>query len=315
LLTPPEAFLNSVRANLALSNSLSPPSPRIAASMSASPPAPPAAIPADLPSLDFVPAAADESVAGLRLVADSIAQRRQLASYALMTHPYVVGAAILLFSVVWRLVYRSRGDTSLVVTTFAGLLMVGFAAIRALVGGYLTLAEGVNFSWLDGDEVLVARWGVSEERLKGKVRDVKQIRAQVEKERAEARERGEEYEEGEEVKEEGDFLRGGDELTVIGTVVWKIVKGERRGKKRAVVRAWTTRQRMRGKGVGQGLIEAFVEDARRKGCAEIAWDEDSIYAKRVLPAWANGGFEEGLKESRKKFDKYVDAVDAVARTT
>ena len=219
--------------------------------------------PAPLPALDFTPPTNDEEqVEALKLIADSIAQRRQLASYALMTHPYFLGLMGLAVSIVYKWLYKSPSDWALIFTTSIGILMAGFVGIRGAVSKYIELAESVNYKWLDRDEVVVARWG------------------------------------------------DGADRKVIGSVVYKIEKASgsgsgRKGKKIATIRAWTTRQRMRNNGVGKGLIEETVKQAKLKGADEIRWEEGNIYEKRILPSWANSGFESGLKEARKKLEGYV----------
>ena len=44
-------------------------------------------------------------------------------------------------------------------TTWAGVTMAALAAVRWATGGYIFLAEEVNWEWLGEDTVVVVRWG------------------------------------------------------------------------------------------------------------------------------------------------------------
>ncbi|MCJ1472502.1 hypothetical protein MMC13_001150 [Lambiella insularis] len=191
------AFLTTLRANLALTTSLHPPdSPTTTASSMPSPPSlqssttlpPPSPLSAspltppsssasnnpptptstpppafDLPPLTTTPATTPaHKHAALKLIADSLAQRRQTAAYIVITSPAVAALSVAAFAVLWRLMYTDRSSLPLLLTTFAGVLMVLLVGVRGLVAGYLELAEKIDWAWLGADEVWVTLWGREE---------------------------------------------------------------------------------------------------------------------------------------------------------
>ena len=116
---------------------------------------------ASIPPLDYVPATDDATrTAGLKLVMDSIAQQRQIASKTAIFSPLLVSVAIALLGITYSLLYKSREDWPLIFTTFAGEAMSLLVLIRWLVSPYINLAESLSASFLEpNDEVLVATFG------------------------------------------------------------------------------------------------------------------------------------------------------------
>lgn len=94
----------------------------------------------------------DDKVAALKLIADSIAQQRQAASTAVIFHPLVVGAYLLLLCVLCQVLWKTRSDLGVVFTTAAGVTMACLVGVRALTNEYLILAEGINWGYLDNGE-------------------------------------------------------------------------------------------------------------------------------------------------------------------
>jgi hypothetical protein len=87
---------------------------------------------------------APDIVAAVKLVADSIAQQRQVAAKAVIFHPFVISAYILILAVTSQFVYKDSSDIPVVVTTCAGVTMCLLVAVRALVSGYITRAEELS---------------------------------------------------------------------------------------------------------------------------------------------------------------------------
>ena len=212
--------------------------------MSTPPPSPsPLPVTAPLPTLTTHPATTnDEKVAALRLVADSVAQQRQAASRALITHPLPVSLALLLLALIAQ--YASM---PLLFTTGAGVVMSLLVAVRGATGGYLAAAEEIGWVWLD-------RGGRGDEA------------AEDEGSKSQAKDPGDET--------VVLVTLWGEE--VIGTVVLRILKREQR----ALVRAWTVGLRYRGKGVGRALLEEGVKTAAGKGCGEVEFDKG--HASEIL---------------------------------
>ena len=163
-----------------------------------------------------------------------------------------------------------------------------------MVGGYLGMAEELGtWRWLDeglsgsgkgkegeGDEVLLTRFG---EEIIGAV-----------------------------------VVRGVRDVDVVGNGGGKGGKKQRQrsnsnsgsgsgsGKTKAVIRAWTVRQKYRGKGVGGALLEEAVRFSREKGWSGPVFAVDHANSGRVLPQIFNGGFDAREKRARRALESYVE---------
>ncbi|KAF1990733.1 hypothetical protein K402DRAFT_389649 [Aulographum hederae CBS 113979] len=115
---------------------------------------------ADVPELStFHATSRNDRVAGLKLVADSVAQQRQMASRVLIAHPLNLAVFAVVLAIVAKLVQGSRG-WPLVVTTWAGVSMGGLALVRWMTSGYINLAEETQWlEWLGDDTIIVSKWG------------------------------------------------------------------------------------------------------------------------------------------------------------
>jgi len=96
---------------------------------------------------------------GLKLVADSVAQQRQVASRALISHPVNLAVFVAVLAAAVSQLYKTPADLPLVLTTFGGLSMVGLVAVRYLTGRYIFLAESINWEWLGDDTLLITKFG------------------------------------------------------------------------------------------------------------------------------------------------------------
>ncbi|KAK7514546.1 hypothetical protein IWZ03DRAFT_217985 [Phyllosticta citriasiana] len=102
----------------------------------------------------------DDKIAALKLVADSVAQQRQAASWALLSHPTMLAAYVGLLAVVSHFVWRTDGDWPRLLTTGAGVTMALLVAVRLITGRYISLAEQINWSFLDdADSLIVTKFG------------------------------------------------------------------------------------------------------------------------------------------------------------
>jgi GNAT superfamily N-acetyltransferase len=106
---------------------------------------------------------ATDKQSALKLVADSIAQQRQVASYYLITRPLHLSILCSLYAITYGF---NKSDATLTVLTCSGLTLTYLLLIRLLTGEYITLAE--DFRWKsfirgcsDGTEdvVLATRYG------------------------------------------------------------------------------------------------------------------------------------------------------------
>ena len=179
------------------------------------------------------PGAPEDRSAALRLIADSVAQQRQLAAKELVLHPATLAVIVLIVAALaqfcdWRPLF----------TAVAGLTVAGLAAIYWITIEYATLADRINWDWLGGYTPPSTPTGERGSLKKQSKCDDPVIL----------------------VSKWGE--------NVIGALVMKVVKRERK----AYVRAWTVDSSCRGKGIGGGLLEEGVRVAWGKGARAFEFE-------------------------------------------
>lgn len=214
-----------------------------------------------------------DKVAALKLVADSIAQQRQFAAKVVIFHPVTIAIYILVLAIAGQFLYKSSDDIPLLVTTCAGITMALLVGVRAWTSEYIAMAERFNSSFLENDD------GEQDIII------------------------GSRYGEG-----------------IIGALILRIERnGHGSGKKKSkggktggkgLVRAWTTKQRYRGAGVGTELLEEAVRLTKEKlgNSAEIGFAAEHANSTIVLPEMFNRGF-------RKREARAAKALEAVIEST
>ena len=107
---------------------------------------------------------------------------------------------------------------------------------------------------------------------------------------------------------------------VIGAAVLRLERSGTPGKKtkkaskhggKGLVRAWTTKMRYRGTGVGTELLEECVRTTREKlgKEAEIGFAVEHANAKKVLPEFFTGTFRKRELRAAKALDKVVESME------
>ncbi|KAL7922263.1 hypothetical protein ACQKWADRAFT_292932 [Trichoderma austrokoningii] len=235
----------------------------------------------DVPPLSLEPLLTyDDKVAGLNLIADSIAQMKQRAARSLVFHPLCLALLIIAWAGVFRWAYVPlSGDPSLALLLSCGIAIIYLTAIRYSTERYAKLAEDMRWSWLDGPESI-----------------------------------------------EGDLVIGaryGGAL--IGALILRLeprfspgtyISGRRRNRSRSVsfrggkgiIRAWTTRLRYRGKGIGRGLLDGairIVKDRCGKD-AEVGFAQEHANSTMLLPALFNGTFRRDEVRAAKALEKALE---------
>ena len=153
-------------------------------------------------------------------------------------------------------------DWTIMITTGMGVIMALLLGVRLLTSGYIGLAEEVNFGWLDGTAKEGQGGGSGGLSDPGKYGSGSGS-----------------GEGGKEVvhKRQASDGKGGEPVVIVskwgeeimGTVVLRFVKKERKG----YVRAYTVRLRYRRKGVGEGLLEEAVKYVWGKGGRAVEFEE------------------------------------------
>ncbi|KAF2682144.1 acetyltransferas-like protein [Lentithecium fluviatile CBS 122367] len=114
----------------------------------------------ELPQLTTFTAETEEDrIDGLRLVADSVAQQRQVASKILIFHPINLAAFFVVIAILVQRLYADTDSLYTIATTIGGLTMAFLVAVRWATARYLTLAEDINWEWLGEDRLIVVKWG------------------------------------------------------------------------------------------------------------------------------------------------------------
>ena len=240
---------------------------------------------ADVPPLATRPATSeDDKVDALHLIADSVAQQRQLASRELMFHPAVLAFLVLVLGLVYQNLYKgSRSDLAIVGTTSAGVIMSLLISVRYFTRGYIEEAESVGtWKWLDSGRSATDAIGDEDDLI---------------------------------------LSRFGDEA--IGALVIRGVResntnpGSGNGSPRkrrqnsssknapvmGKIRGWAVKYRYRRKGVGTELLEEAVRICQEKGWQGPEFAGDHANSARVLLSQFNGGFNRRERKAREMLER------------
>lgn len=271
-------FLSTLRTNIQLSTTDSmPSSPMVPPTLQSLLPEPspsPLSIvtsyqnPVAAPMADQLPrlgtytaSSIDDKTAALKLVADSVAQQRQIAAKGILINPYVLASLICVLSLEWY-----RLSTIPLLTTATGTVMIVLVAIRWLTSGYIFAAEHINWQWLtDATPVMSASTSnhshsSSNGHRRGRSATIEEPMVMV--------------------------TKWGDDI--IGALIIRVSKRE----KRAFIRAWTVARRYRGKGVGRDLLHEGVRTVMGKaGVKGVEFEDEDVFSSRLLPPFFHTLFD------------------------
>jgi len=137
------------------------PSPAEKKVMSSVEPAAPAkSATGEIPQLStYTAESEDDRVEGLRLVADSVAQQRQVSSKMLIFHPITLATFGLFAAIATQYMLKTYNDWLMVGTTVGGIAMTFLIFIRWMTGEYIGIAEDIDMNWLGDDRLLAVKWG------------------------------------------------------------------------------------------------------------------------------------------------------------
>ncbi|WDK21512.1 acetyltransferase [Colletotrichum graminicola] len=232
----------------------------------------------DIPPLSLeVLSTREDKAEALRLVADSIAQQRQQASSALVFHPVPLAGLALALAVAYQYSYGRQRDIGMALTLLSGIIMSYLLAIRWVTSGYLPLAEQISWSFIrphpdassdEEDLVLGTRFG--SEIIGALVLHLEPAIPLAATTFSSKR------------RNKAGSFRGG----------------------KGIIRAWTTKIRYRGKGVGTDMLDEAVRIARER-CgkdAEVGFALEHANSQMVLPEFFNGTFRKRERWAAKTLD-------------
>ncbi|KAK7997104.1 hypothetical protein PG990_009577 [Apiospora arundinis] len=230
-------------------------------------------VPDDLPPLEIgVLQDETDQVDALNLVADSIAQQRQLASFHAVFHPYLLAVLLAALGLAFQYSWRVKRDVGMALMLHSAALMTYLLGIRYFTGRYIAVAEDLKWDWMvapdtgDQDTVIGVRYG--------KVL-IGALVLRLEPPAAAASKR----------RTRNSTLKGG----------------------KGVIRAWTVMLRYRGKGVGSDLLHEAVKVTREK-CgkdAAVGFAKEHANSTMVLPEVFNGHFRKNEQRAAKALDKVL----------
>ncbi|EDN06053.1 acetyltransferase [Histoplasma capsulatum] len=233
-----------------------------------------------------------EILTALRLVADTVAEQRQLAAKCILAHPAILGPSTMLFLTIAKLLHTgSPSDLVLTLALWSLCNLLALLAIRSMVRGYATIAEHVgSWAWLAADsvngtsqrrdEVLVARCA-------GEIVGVLVLRIAKTKATAAAA-----------VARPGGAANGAGvgigSMTGMGPGAGPLKSRSSRRKSSArwtgIIRAWSVKQSHRRCGVGTRLLEEAVGYCRLRNLDGPFFADDHANATQVLPGMFHGSF-------------------------
>ncbi|KAG8527436.1 uncharacterized protein KY384_007588 [Bacidia gigantensis] len=228
--------------------------------------------PSPLPELNYNIAPStppDERIEALKLIADSIAQQRQLASQAMILHPTSLAFSVAILAVLYRLL-----DFYTFITTSAGMVMIALLAVRWYTAAYIPMAEAIGFKWLE-DTTRV--------RSNSNGHSPTNSVSGATSKNANANVNGNGGGGGNNRDPIVLVAKWGDET--IGALVLRVIKR-----------------------VGRGLLEEGAKIVWGKGGRGMAFEEEHANSGRVLPEWFDGGFEREEEKGREMLRAVVEEV-------
>lgn len=238
----------------------------------------------DIPPLSLdVLSSRNDKVDALKLIADSIAQQRQRAAFGLIFHPILLSGLLAALAITYQFTWARRAapdrDFAMAMTLSAGVVMAYLLAIRYATAGYLQIAEDLKWDWLvspdTGEEDVIIGTRFGRDIIGALVLRLEPSPANQRK------------------KNRSQNLRGG----------------------KGVVRAWTTRLRYRGKGVGADMLHEAVRITRER-CgrdAEVGFAAEHANSSMILPEIFNRTFRKGERKAAGALEKVLSDWEGARR--
>lgn len=207
-----------------------------------------------------------EKIDALKLIGDSIAQQRQVASQHIIFHPLCLAGLVGVVAVCHVTFGIANDDYAAMLLTYSGLVLTYLLAIRYITSAYIDIAEDMDWNtWLKGpggkdDIIFGARYGTE----------------------------------------------------IVAALVLRLPNKSNAQDKVALVRAWTTVRRYRGRGLGGDMLREAVKHVRQtKGReCDVQFAEDHAHSKMPLRSLFNEPFRARNAQTFKALKKTVAKYDS-----
>ncbi|PYH99812.1 hypothetical protein BO71DRAFT_342164 [Aspergillus ellipticus CBS 707.79] len=243
-----------------------------------------------------------DQLAALRLIADSIAQQRQLAAKAILTHPASLLSLLLTLYLTYLFTNRPTDWTSLLLITWPACIAVFLLLVRYATEPYLEKAGSVGRKLLGVREHDTRRANGAQEHDK-KTSDEDTVVTIT--------------------THHGTHLIGTLVLCAVRTSSELCVHvrdaAERSKYTRfpvAVIRAWTIEQRVRGVGIGRGLLEYAVGvcwERGWKGPVVSDCHANEVVELSLVGRWVGGVANRGMLVREGSLREWVEGVSTPLR--
>lgn len=250
----------------------------------------------------YIAHADDDLIAALQLISDTVAQQRQLAAGALLSHWLywtIIALPLPYFYVEW---YHDTSDWAIILVVWAGIFMATMAVSKFLTRGYLDAAERVGrWSWLYGDQWIRNRFGRTLKAAgggsSGRPKRLSSARVDTDPD----------------FKTDFVFVTKINERITAALVLrltntWELNptrslifsgKGDKLQKK-AFIRAWAVERQLRGNGIGIALLRFVVRWCLDNGIDGPEFSDAHAHSLRLLPVWITPKMERNDLRARER---------------
>jgi hypothetical protein len=248
-----------------------------------------------------------DKAAALKLVADSIAQQRQQAAFNLVFHPLPLAGILAVLAAIYRYAWtqNTQHDLGTALMLACGAVMTYLMAIRTFTSPYLQAAEDISWDFLTAGRDGGGGGSGEEEDLVFGTRYGSDIVGALVL-RLERPSSSSDGSNGNGGGNSGSSRRKAHSRQNS----FKQLKGGR-----GVIRAWTTRLRYRGRGLGGDLLREAVRVTRER-CgkdAEVGFAKEHANSVMVLPEMFNRPFRKGEMRAAKALEKVLGEWDGRRR--
>lgn len=221
----------------------------------------------ELPQLSFeILTRPADKIDALKLIGDSIAQQRQIASQHIIFHPTCLAGLVAALAITHVALRVPSNDYGTMLLTYSGIVLTYLLAVRYLTSEFVNIAEDMDWNtWLKGpgdkdDIIFGARYGTE----------------------------------------------------IIAALVLRLPNKYNAQENVALIRAWTTVRRYRGRGLGGDMLREAIMHVRKTRGSDCAIDfaEDHAHSKMPLRPVFNEPFRARNTKASKALANAVAASDS-----